>query len=711
MHAHTTPRRRPSESVSSKPARAHMRALAIALIGVLVLGSLALVFAGGSLWGPTAAVASRTTFPSPNAVVRDPLTWPFSRDSIWNLPIGASAVYVPGNIKKPTAYGMTTDVDVLVLTPNAPSTPVYYNGDAWNGGSRCSAQGGVLFSAPIPTNFVVPGAGSGNPDGTTPNYATAILAADGHTLIQGQPMARCTAGGTATIMWSQQNEDLLGTGNSGAHGGSMLSSIGGTIRLGELVPGGAIRHALKVNLNGGLGVVDNWSYATWQLASASNGALGAGLGVPRVPWAPDFGGIVQDTLPPASTAALSGSSGTGSWFVSSVGVTVSATDSQSGVATIQVRTDGGAWQLYTSPVTVAGDGTHTLDYYATDVAGNVESTHSVSVKIDTVFPASLSQIAGTPAGSGYLSPVTVTLSASDATSGVQSISYRIDGGAQWTYSAPFRVAGNGTHVVEYHAVDQAGNSEAVHTLSILLSGASGVHATPVSVLSMGGTGGANGWYISNVDATLTASGASGVAISIAYRLDGGSWSTYVGTFTVREGRHTLDYQASDADGYVEALRSLAVKVDTTPPAIVKGADVLAPDAPLSWTGSDGASGIVRYEVSVDGGAFQPLGTSTSVTGHWAVGAHVATVKAWDNAGNQGTTAIPFRVDSSAVPPGQPDPTAPTGPTVSETLSTAPPGSLYMVIGFLIVSAGVMLLNREKDEPPRLRPGYQAARAR
>src|SRR5439155_681640 len=219
-----------------------------------------------------------------------------------------------------------------------------------------------------------------------------------------------------------------------------------------------------------------WNYATWQVTSASNGALGAGLGVPRVPWAPDFGGIVQDTLPPASTAALSGSSGAGNWFLSSVGVTVSATDSQSGVATIQARTDGGAWQLYISPVTVAGDGTHTLDYYATDVAGNVESTHSVSVKIDTVSPASLSQIAGTP----------------------------------------------------------------------------------------------------------TASGASGVAISVAYRLDGGSWSTYGGTFTVREGRHTLDYQASDADGYVEALRTLAVNVDTTPPAIVKGADVLAPNTPLAW---------------------------------------------------------------------------------------------------------------------------------
>src|SRR5207237_9597883 len=117
--AHPPPRRRPSESVSPKPARAHARALAIALIGVLVLGSLALVIAGTSLWGPTAAVDSRSTSPSPNAVVRDSLTWPFSRDSIWNFPIGASAVYVPGNIKKTTAYGIPTDVHILVLTPNA----------------------------------------------------------------------------------------------------------------------------------------------------------------------------------------------------------------------------------------------------------------------------------------------------------------------------------------------------------------------------------------------------------------------------------------------------------------------------------------------------------------------------------------------------------------------------------------------------------------
>jgi len=217
-------------------------------------GSYAVTVTGtsGSLVHTTSISATVSSNPPPGGGPpggRDPLFWPFSRDSIWNLPIGASAVYVPANIQQATQRGMTTDPDVIILSPNATTTAVYYNSDGWSGGSRCTPQGNVLFNAPIPDTFVVPGAGPGNPDGTTPNYATAILMPDGHTLTQGQPFARCTAGGPATMWWSVTN-DLYGTGIDGGHGGSGLSSLGGTIRLGELVPGGVIRHVMKINLYG-----------------------------------------------------------------------------------------------------------------------------------------------------------------------------------------------------------------------------------------------------------------------------------------------------------------------------------------------------------------------------------------------------------------------------------------------------------------------------
>jgi len=178
---------------------------------------------------------------------RNPLAWPFASTSIWNTPIGRAAAYVPAGIAPATARTVATDQDVIVMQPTAPMTPIQYNGAAWSGGSRC-AGGATLASAPIPASLVV-ASGKGN-------YSFAILMPDGHTVVQGQPMARCSAGGPVTSAHVSAPADLYGAGTLGAHGGSGLSSLGGTIRLGELVPGAPpIRHALKVNLDG---AADYW---------------------------------------------------------------------------------------------------------------------------------------------------------------------------------------------------------------------------------------------------------------------------------------------------------------------------------------------------------------------------------------------------------------------------------------------------------------------
>ncbi len=613
--------------------------------------------------------------PSPTDVVRSALAWPFSRNSIWNLPIGAGAVYVPAGIKKPTDYGMTTDVDVLVLTPGAPVTPVYYNGDAWGGGSRCDVEGGVLFSAPIPPNFVVPGAGSGNPDGSTPNYATAILAADNHTLIQGQPMARCTADGNVTMWWSQENETLFGTGNSGGHGGSMLSSLGGTIRLGELVPGGAIRHAMKVNLHGAedyyydnltggfrwpattadsyasgsyngtvpalregsllalppsidvsamgletepakilarafqdygayavddtawstyaictersptgrvdsefetswgfpvnepsldapwsrdmnrmfgaLDVVDNWKFGTWLLAAASNGTLGAGLGAPRVSWAPYFDPN-PDMIAPVSTVSLSGTAGPAQWFVSPVQVTLSASDSGSGVAAIYDRFDGGSWQPYTAPVTVGIDGVHTVEYFATDAASNYETIHSATFKVDTVGPVTSAVLSGTPgSGTWFRSPVQVTVNGSDVGSGVSTIQVRSDGGAWSTYTSPFSIPTDGVHTVDSYGTDVAGHDGAIHSTAFGID-----TIAPTTSLKPDKLPDALGRYASPLRVTLNADDATSGVRSISVRIDSGAWVAYSSPILLAgTGTHQLEYFATDVAGNAETVQA------------------------------------------------------------------------------------------------------------------------------------------------------------
>lgn len=133
------------------------------------------------------------------------------------------------------------------MTANAPLTPIYVNNAGWDRSkSRCAVEGEFLFEAPMPVDFVV------SPDtwaGLMPNSGLAVLMPDGRTLKQTQPFARCNAGDTATSKYMFEDQDLFGPGTFGAHGGSGLSAIGGTLRLGELRPSsGPLRHVLKVNI-------------------------------------------------------------------------------------------------------------------------------------------------------------------------------------------------------------------------------------------------------------------------------------------------------------------------------------------------------------------------------------------------------------------------------------------------------------------------------
>ena len=181
------------------------------------------------------------------------LQQPFASDSIWNTPIGSGAVYVPAHLAASwPGNGWDSmpqaDLDYIFLAPNAPPTAVYAQTDSWStSANRCLHSSTVLATVPIPADWLLPNAAIINNNG---NDSTAVLLSDGHTLVQMQPIARCAAGAafTAELLYGPP-VDLYGPGIIGAHGGSGMSSIGGSLRVGELRPGGhAPRHALKIDL-------------------------------------------------------------------------------------------------------------------------------------------------------------------------------------------------------------------------------------------------------------------------------------------------------------------------------------------------------------------------------------------------------------------------------------------------------------------------------
>ena len=175
---------------------------------------------------------------------RDPLKQPFASNSIWNMPIGSGAQYVAANLNPNlgSSAGLPqVDDEHIVMTPTAPATAIYSSSAGWSSASRCNATGGVLTTVPMPSNYIVANSSA--------NSSSAFLAADKRTVIQSQPLARCNAGGVATSLLTFPSVDLYGAGITGAHGGSGMSALGGSLRIGELRPGSqGPKHALKVNV-------------------------------------------------------------------------------------------------------------------------------------------------------------------------------------------------------------------------------------------------------------------------------------------------------------------------------------------------------------------------------------------------------------------------------------------------------------------------------
>lgn len=171
---------------------------------------------------------------------RDKFLWPFSSSSPWNMPIGSGARYQPANIKQ--AHYATGDEEYFFkLKADNPLQPLYAPG-SWGPG-RCTGTRSQGISLPLPDALLVPDATTTK----TPNNAAAFLLPDGKTLVQVNELARCTLAGPI-FGWRAPEQSIYGDGLRGGHGGSGLSSIGGSIRKGELTGSEPIRHVLKVNL-------------------------------------------------------------------------------------------------------------------------------------------------------------------------------------------------------------------------------------------------------------------------------------------------------------------------------------------------------------------------------------------------------------------------------------------------------------------------------
>ena len=183
-------------------------------------------------------------------VSRDKFTQPFASNSIWNMPVGSNATYINASLyTNNTGLWTSYDTEIIRIIPAKSPLVRLYAPLSW--GNRCGGQNSPTGNAKdalainIPANWVFPDATKTD----TPNNCAAFIQPDGQNIISIAPLARCNSGGSV-YGWYNGTQSIYGDGTRGSHGGSGLSAIGGSIRLGELTSADPIRHTLKINIWG-----------------------------------------------------------------------------------------------------------------------------------------------------------------------------------------------------------------------------------------------------------------------------------------------------------------------------------------------------------------------------------------------------------------------------------------------------------------------------
>ena len=351
--------------------------------------------------------------------------------------------------------------------------------------------------------------------------------------------------------------------------------------------------------------------------------------------------IILDTVAPTGTISVNG--GAAYTASASVTLTLSASDVTSDMYQMRLSNNGStwnAWEAYATskPWTLpAGDGTKTVYVQYKDNAGLASGSFTDAIVLDTTGPTGSVSIEGGAAFVNHTS-VNLTLSATDAGSGMGQMRFSVDSGATWStweaYATSKSVTlptGDGTKTVQAQFRDALNNLSAVYSDTIVLDT---VLPTGTITINSGAA------YSNSATVTLTLSATddrSGV-YQMRFGNAGGSWSAWEANGTSKawvlnpgDGAQTIYVQFRDNALNISLQYSDSIFVDTTAPSgtitINSGAAYTNnPSVTLTLSAANPGSGMGQMRFSNDGAA-------------WSAWEANALSKTWSLSAGDGTKTV------------------------------------------------------------------------
>jgi hypothetical protein len=341
-----------------------------------------------------------------------------------------------------------------------------------------------------------------------------------------------------------------------------------------------------------------------------------------------------DTTPPAVTITENPANPTSSTAAT---FTFTATDDESGIASVTCKLDGAAAAPCTSPKSYSGlsAGSHTFTVKAIDNASNMTSK-SYSWVVDVAGPA-LGLISKPPANSNSTS-ASFAFTATDP-AGVATTECKLDGAAFVACSSPMSYSslGEGPHTVKVRATDTVGNATTVSYTWSIDATAPVVAITTKPPL-----------FTNQTSAQFAFTATDANLLSVTCAVDGGPFVACTSPRTVNSlshGSHTFRVRAEDKSGNA-TIASYSWTADVVAPVIsLTGKPASTTNkktATFSFTVTDASSGVASVQCKLDSGAWAACTSPKSYSG-LAAGTHKFQVKATDNAGNISTSTFSWTV--------------------------------------------------------------------